>query len=146
MEPLSPNDPLYDLLGRRRGVELRTDFTQNVLRAVRQLPPRLSLGERCREFFREFFGRPVVLGACAAVLVAALGLWWSLSDHAADVAGDRIAQVNVPAQAGEGAAVEASSPEAEVAVALNDMDKLSVLLAQQDTRAMTDTEIAFLIY
>ena len=146
MEPLSPQDPLHTLLGHGRTVEARANFTQNVLRAVRQLPQRLTLGERLRDFFQALFGRPVFLAACAAVLVAATGLWWTPAQHSIGTAGDQIAQANDSTQQGNLTAAETPGPESEVAVALNDMDRLSVLLAQQDTRAMTDTEIAFLIY
>lgn len=38
MDPLTPDDPLWKLLGQSRPVELRPDFVRNVLRAARQTP------------------------------------------------------------------------------------------------------------
>ena len=38
MDPIPPNDPLWKLLGQSRRVEVRPNFTQNVLRAARQTP------------------------------------------------------------------------------------------------------------
>ena len=38
MEPLSPQDPIKHLLAQAREVEVRPNFTQNVLRAARQTP------------------------------------------------------------------------------------------------------------
>lgn len=137
MEPFSPQDPLGKLLGQARPVEPRPNFTQNVLRAVRQLPQRMSLRERLAEWCASL-SRPALAGACA-VVAAGLLAFQTVRD------GNRIdGPLNRDGKSV--AADEVSGGEADVAATLENMNQLSTLLAQTDARAMTDTEVAFLVY
>lgn len=138
MEPFSPQDPLGKLLGQARSVEPRPNFTQNVLRAVRQLPQRMSLGERLAEWCASF-SRPALAGACAVVAAGLLALQTVRHENGIDSSlsrdGNSLATVE-----------DASDGETDVATTLDNMNQLSTLLAQTDARAMTDTEVAFLVY
>jgi hypothetical protein len=138
MEPFSPQDPLSKLLGQARPVEPRPNFTQNVLRAVRQLPQRMTLRERLAEWCASL-SRPALAGACA-VVAAGLLAFQTLQDGTDIDVSSR--------QDGPSLAVteDVLSAETEVATTLNNMNQLSSLLAQNDAQSMTDTEVAFLVY
>jgi hypothetical protein len=138
MEPFSPQDPLTKLLGQARPVEPRPNFTQNVLRAVRQLPQRMSLRERLAEWCGAL-SRPALAGACA---VAAAGLLAFQSlQHGTGIQGSR-----TPDGKSLVVTAESAADETDVAATFDNMNQLSTLLAQTDARAMTDTEVAFLLY
>src|SRR6187397_1085298 len=71
MDPLSTNDPLHTLLGKARPVEPRPNFTQNVLRAIRQVPQSLTLRERIEAWLAGLsMPRVAFAGAVAALVVA----------------------------------------------------------------------------
>lgn len=138
MEPFCPQDPVGKLLGCGRVVEPRPGFTQNVLRAVRQLPQRMSLRERIAEWCASV-SRPALAGACAVVAAGLLALQTVQHENKTDA---------FPSRPGGSVATieEASDGETDVATTLDNMDQLSTLLAQTDARTMTDTEVAFLVY
>lgn len=144
MEPLSPNDPVGRLLGNAKRVSPRPNFTQNVLRAVRQLPQRRTLGERLADWFRPLMApqRALVAGVAAVVLAALIALP-SLRHGGADQRPDQDLASASPAAS---PADDSLGGVSEVAATLSDMDQLSTLLAQTDARSMTDTEVAFLLY
>jgi hypothetical protein len=150
MEPFSKDDPLHKLLGKGRVVEPRSNFTQNVLRAVRQEPQRLGFWERCRVWLGENGGaRTLCRGAVAAVAVLTLSLVvWK---QAGNQSGDSMDIVSAPGMSKASVkAVDATTAEmpveAVVASELDTLDHLSVMLAQQDTSALTDSEIASFLY
>lgn len=156
MEPLSPNDPLWKLLGQARPVKVRPNFSQNLLRAARQTPQDSGVLARLRAWFEE--GRPalprqaVVAGAFA--LVAAVLVGWQMWPHAD--AGDRarLAVAATPANKGLVAGnntivsgTDAEFPTApEVGVEWENMEKFDALLAVEDTSELTDREIHLLLY
>ncbi len=141
MEPLSPQDPLSKLLGKAKAVESRPNFTQNVMRSVRQLPQGQTVWERMSEWFDARFSmRPVLTAACAALLAAAMTGYW-LHEKDGIAPSNTVAIVeNSPAPSSIGTA------ENDVAAALDQMEQLSILLAQQDTRSMSDSDLALLLY
>ena len=138
MEPLSPQDPLYHLLGKARPVEPRADFTRNVLRVVRQLPQRESAWERFLQLLT--MQRATTSFACAAALALGGFVLWNPS---------RSPRITSPAADAVNAqpVFDFTKPsESDVASELDGMNHLSALLAQQDTSALTDSDIAFLLY
>ena len=145
MEPLSPQDPVSKLLGKARRVEPRPNFTQNVMRAVRQLPQGLTWRERLEEWLGGPLARPALAGVCMALLLVGFFSVRMLHTDSTPASHSTLAQA-----AGSSGSLlpadEFSPADNDVSTALSNMDQLSVLLAQQDTRAMTDTEVAFLIY
>lgn len=138
MEPFSPKDPLSKLLGQARPVEPRPNFTQNVLRAIRQLPQRMSVRERLAEWCTSL-SRPALAGACAVVAAGLLAFQTLQNGTDLDVS----TSLDAPSLA---VTEDAISAETAVATTLNNMNQLSTLLAQSDARAMSDTEVAFLVY
>lgn len=147
MEPLSHDDPLYKLLGKAKTVEPRPNFTQNVLRAIRQEPPTVSTWAKIKEWFAL---RPLYIGAAAAVLITGLALstWQtgSKTDALPSFAHTKTALSNsatgLPPVTEEAAVIT----DTTVASELGNMDQLSALLAQEDTRSFSDGEIALLLY
>src|SRR5882672_8489776 len=77
MDPFSPEDPVAKLLGKAKAVQPRPNFTQNVLRAVRQLPQQESGWERMKETLSGWLSpRPALAGACALMATAMLSVWF----------------------------------------------------------------------
>jgi hypothetical protein len=146
MEPFSKDDPLHKLLGKGRAVEPRPNFTLNVLRAVRQEPQKLGFWERCRAWLDEEGGFKKLnhgILAAAAVLTLSLVIWKQADTSTGDPT-DVVA--TSPAQAVEAVPATEMPVEAVVTSELESLDHLSVMLAQQNTSAMTDSEIASFLY
>ncbi len=147
MEPFSREDPLYKILGKAKTVEPRSNFTQNVLRAIRQEPPVESMWAKVKECFTL---HPLAIGATTAILLTGLSLSLLNTDTKTATAPD-FAQVQTPSTTSkvtlphleeEGTAITDSTVVSE----LGDMERLSTLLAQQDTTTFSDGEIALLLY
>ena len=141
MDPLTPNDPLWKLLGKARPVQVRGNFTANVLREARNTPQEQGWGYRLASLLKGE-SLPWLRPALAVALVALLGVVWL--PPSADTT--TTATVTV---------VEAVAPlaDADMALIANDVDlalegmnHLDTLVAMEDTSALTDTEIAFLLY
>lgn len=137
MEPFSPQDPLSKLLGKAKAAEPRPNFTQNVMRAVRQLPQGQSVWERLSEWFHASPMRPSLSATCAALLAVAMtGLWLHHKDTSNELA---LAEKNAASPVFNGT-------ENDVATTLDQMEQFSNLLAQQDTHSMSDNDLALLLY
>ena len=150
MEPLSPEDPLHTLLGKARTVEPRPNFTQNVMRAVRQVPQEQGGWRRVQEWLTGFVP-PRMAYAAAAVALAALAAVAFLQSPSrtgrVTVAQTPVKQATTPVPMQVVPLATAEDPlDSAVASELDSVDALSVLLAQQDTSALTDNEIALLLY
>lgn len=143
MEPLTPNDPLWKLLGQSKQVQPRPNFVQNVLREARQTPQELGWLARVSEWWHQREGIPGGL-AWAAVAVVAVSF----------VA---VFQMSEPSQTT--AEMAAISPATEAVVTETDfpltpefetewksLEQMGDLLAVQDTSQFTDTEINLLLY
>ena len=146
MEPFSPPDPLHALLGKSKPVEPRANFSQNVLRAVRQLPQQETLRERLSRWISGLTEPSTALATAVAVGFVLM----VISDG------------RMPSEARSGffarhtsqdASLDAAGnpwemipTESEVASEVDGMNQLSALLAQQDTRALSDSDIAQLLY
>lgn len=147
MEPFSHDDPLYKLLGKARPVEPRPNFTRNVLRAIRQEPPASSAW---LEFKAWFARHPLYIGATAALLITGLALFTWQTGSQTDLL-PAFARTET-ASGSNTAATPFSGEEGNVitdttvASELGNMDQLSTLLAQEDTRSFSDGEIALLLY
>lgn len=140
MDPLTPNDPLWKLLGEARKVEVRGNFTANVLREARNTPQEKGLGYRLLSLWKGEslpWLRPVV----AMALVVALGVVWLPQSSVTNTITVTKAEVVAPL-ADEDMALIAN----DVDLALEGMNHLDALVAMEDTSALTDTEIAFLLY
>lgn len=150
MEPLSHNDPLHTLLGKARPVEPRPNFTQNVMRAIRQTPQSLGVWTRVQEWLGSL-AMPRLALACAAAIVVVLALI-ALQKPASETP-VVVQQKTQPATPPHLPAVvdemlfsaTESVPETPAADYL-ERDPMGLLLVHEDTSALTDSEIALLLY
>lgn len=137
MEPLEPNDPLWNLLGRSRPVEPRGNFAQNVVRAARQTPQDRGLWARLKTFFENSLllsPRFAVVSACA--LAICLGVFL-LPSEKSTVTSSLVATQPAPVEG-----LPLVMPEAP----FESMDEVSALLALEDTSSLSDSQIHFLLY
>lgn len=145
MDPLTPNDPLWKLLGQAKPVEPRPNFTQNVMRQARQTPQERGLLCRLRAWFEtsgSMTSRIAWAGAAAAItLLAVLPL---LREPAVEVV--RVEKIVAPV------VVAVETPLADFPLLPESdtqwetMEQFDALLAVQDTSELTDREIHFLLY
>ncbi|MDZ4289679.1 MAG: hypothetical protein U0984_17065 [Prosthecobacter sp.] len=147
MEPLTPNDPLWKVLGQAKPVEPRPNFVQNVVRQARQTPQERGFLDRVHAWFAEtgsVTSRIAWAGAAAAViaLVAALP---ALRESPVEVAQVQVEKTVTPAA--EVPLFESDFPlvpESDTQWAT--MEQFDALLAVEDTSELTDREIHFLLY
>lgn len=145
MEPLSPNDPLWKLLGKARPVEPRSNFLPNVLREARNTPQQTSWWARVGEDLSAWLAslqRPALMSMAAFVIVA---LVVTLLDRPAS-------DTPSTASVAEAAVLQPLADE-EMALIADDfslptagLDHMEALVAMEDTSSLTDNEIAFLLY
>ncbi len=143
MQPLDPNDPLWKLLGQARPVEPRGNFVQNVVRAARSVPQDRGWLACTRAKLAEWLGgvqRPALLAASAA-LVLALAATLFVRPHT-DPALTVADAPAVPALAEDDLALIAD----DLDLSWDNLDHMDSLVAMDDTSALTDREIAFLLY
>lgn len=152
MNPLEPNDPLWNLLGKTRDVEVRGNFVQNVVRAARQERQEHGFWPRLKAWFSEgsqsVWLRPVAVAA--AVTMAGLVAWkGAFSPHSEALSPSVVTAPAVPALESEAASDEAAMiqlAEAMPTMSLETVNEMNALLALEDASAMTDNELAFLLY
>ncbi len=142
MEPLDPNDPLWNLLGRSRRIEARPNFSQNVLRRARQIPQEHGWLARLRGWWSESEARSAGLAwAAAAAIALAAGAVLLLPVGS----GTQVAQeapVEVPALL-----LEADFPLVDgYETQWQNLEQMGDLLAVQDSALLTDREIHLLLY
>jgi hypothetical protein len=131
------------------------------MRAIRQVPQSLGVWERLQEWFgRLAMPRMALAGAAATLLVAALAVATlqetpSQAPDLAQQAQQPLAppQPQAPAQPPIyhvsatmilAATAEVSQPLAPAVV--EELDPMELLLVQQDTSVLTDSELALLVY
>lgn len=151
MEPFSKEDPLHTLLGKRRPVEPRPNFTQNVLREARQTPQHLSFWERFTGWLRESSGGRVLWQGASVAAAVTLALLVFRDSGSPPEGVHPVATANSEATltspGTEGTASPAVLPVETVVVAeLEELDELSVLLAQENTSALSDSDMLALLY
>jgi len=149
MKLLEPNDPLWKLLGKGRDFSVRPGFVRDVVREARNTQQEQGWWSALRTWWMEKES-PLPMGRLIAVaaVVAVIG-WLSL----AQMGVKRFAPVEVVAITQTSwQAVEDETVDAEVAWledmedSLEDLDHLDALLAMEDVSALTDSEIAYLLY
>jgi anti-sigma-K factor RskA len=157
MEPLSPNDPIYQLLGKSKPVEPRPNFTQNVLRAVRQAPQTVSAWERVQEWLGGWsMPRLAVAGAMAAVAIGLAVMAMQKPATQTPVVAQKSNSTSPPAvqptllhEVSAAMILAATAPEVTVtesSPASENLDPMGVLLVEQDTSALTNSDLALLAY
>ena len=144
MEPLPPNDPLWNLLGKTRPVEPRPNFVQNVVRAARQTPQDRGLVAWLKGWWRGERHSPVTLAWVTAAVVLVVGV---LSISLSPV--DSVPQVAAPSAkpvVEEVLVTEADFLVPEFETQWEGLTQMGDLVAVQDTSELTDSEIRMLLY
>ena len=121
-------------MGKARPVVARSNFSQNVLRAVRQEPEAVDWRGKVEEWLVSW-RRPLVGGLAVALLVvtgAVLQNNYRITPIAAVAV---VPDADLAAIADE-----------DVSVPLDSLDHMDALLAMEDTSKLTDTELQFLLY
>jgi hypothetical protein len=139
MEPFSPQDPLTKLLAQARDIEVRSNFTQNVVRAARQTPQDRGWLAALRGWWEEtgWFAPQAKWSFASAVTlmaVVALALLQTPPDTMPQVVEKAVAPV------AELPLLPAAETPWETAY------QTEALLAVEDTTQFTDSEIGFLLY
>lgn len=138
MEPFSPQDPLRQLLGQARDVEVRPNFTQNVVRLARQTPQDCGWLASLRAWWQEntaLGGLSVAGGAVAALVLAFV---FMQPDQPVLI-------VKAPVEPAPAVFDESPLP-AETEAAWESSLHTEALLAVEDSSQLTDSEISFLLY
>ncbi|HYF36106.1 MAG TPA: hypothetical protein VD994_12505 [Prosthecobacter sp.] len=146
MEPLSPNDPLWKLLGQAKPVEPRPNFAQNVLRAARQTPQERGLVARVRAWFEDAgTGRIAWVSVAAAIAVLAALPFLDRPQANVDAAVAVTAPVSTETAAETAAVANVELPPASDTQWEN-MQQFDALLAVYDTSELSDRDIHVLLY
>lgn len=161
MEPLTPEDPLWKVLGKAKPVQPRPDFVQNMVRLARQTPQEQSLWARVRNWWHERESAPagglgLVWAGAAALLVAAGTVFFMPQETEAPQMAARATVAAPAASASETIAValmetdhdqEADFPlMPEFETEWKNLEQVGDLLAVHDTSLLTDSEINLLLY
>ena len=139
MDPLTPNDPLWKLLGQSRRVEVRPNFTQNVLRAARQTPQERGWFARLRNWAAAH-ERPGLAWAVAAALALAAGLVLMQPSGSAPELAQQPAEVPALLLETDFPLVDGYDTQWQ------NLEQMGDLLAVQDSALLTDREIHLLLY
>ncbi len=141
MEPFSPQDPVRKLLDQARELNVRPNFTQNVVRAARQTPQERGWLAGLRAWWSDNTvagGLTVAAGAVAAVMLA---FAW-MPGQPADV--QAVAAVLTPVEDISFVDEMPLLPTAEAA--WQGTMETESLLAVEDTSLLTDSDISYLLY
>lgn len=143
MEPLTPNDPLWNVLGQTKPVKPRADFVANVVREARQTPQDRGWLASLKAWWheRESGQGTLAWGLAAAVVVAGV---WAISSP----------DQSLPAITHQAPAVVMeehvlSEEELFLSSFERELKKLqleSELVAVEDTSELTASEIRMLLY
>lgn len=141
MEPLTPNDPLWNVLGKARPVKPRANFVQNVVRAARQTPQERGWLAFIKGWWqqRESSAAGLAWAAAAAVVMLTAGATLMTRDEAPQTAAAPLAE--------EALLTEVDFPLVpQFETEWKNLETMGDLLAVQDTSQLTDREIHLLLY
>ena len=144
MDPFPPNDPVWKLLGKARPVEPRTDFVQDVVRAARNTPQERGWWPQMRESAGAWLAglqRPALIAVAAAVVATLATVWFDQP-----MAGPSVAPSLVVSTSSQVADEDLALIADDLSIPLDGINHMDALVAMDDTSALTDTEIAFLLY
>jgi hypothetical protein len=151
MEPLTPNDPLWKVLGQAKTVEPRPNFTQNMVRLARQTPQERGWRAWLKGWWQERETAPaglVCAGAAVFILGAATLVYPPEETHTRPQVVITAPVPEIPQLAAEKvAAVEIDFPLIpEFETEWKNLDQVGDLLVVHDTSLLTDSEINILLY
>lgn len=143
MEPFTPNDPLWGLLGKGRLARPRPNFVQNVVRAARQTPQERGLMASLQAWWWHQKASPTGLAwAATAAIVVFVSVSWSLLPDS----GLQVTEKNKQPVPDTAILTEADFLVPEFEAEWKNLEQMGDLLAVQDTSQMTDREIHMLLY
>ncbi|HEY1080789.1 MAG TPA: hypothetical protein VGE29_00920 [Prosthecobacter sp.] len=146
MEPLSPNDPLWDVLGKAKPVKPRPNFAQNVVRQARQTPQERGWLAQLKGWWLESGTAKSGFTWAATAAAIALAATTALVSPGPQEGSPSLAAVS---------AASVSSPETgdaefplvpEFETEWKNLEQVGDLLAVNDTSLLTDSEINLLLY
>ncbi len=140
MEPLTPNDPLWNLLGKTKPVEPRPNFVQNVVRAARQTPQEHGWLASLKSWWRERELGQASLAWAAAAVIALAGISLTFAPQA------DVQMAAQPPATQDAVLSEADFLVPEFETEWKNLETMGDLLAVQDTSQLTDREIHMLLY
>ncbi len=147
MEPFHPNDPVWKLLGNARKIEPQPNFVQNVVRQARQTPQSRRWWQAVGDWFE---GHPAALPRLAVASIAVLlviGVMnWPHDGRSPSSVATEDSHPPAPAAVSQPAPLGESPLVADVETQWENMDHIDALLAIEDTSALSDSEIMFLLY
>ncbi|MCX6856254.1 MAG: hypothetical protein NTV80_15270 [Verrucomicrobia bacterium] len=145
MEPLPPNDPVWDLLRKAKPAEPRANFVQNVVREARQTPQEHGLLAKIRGWWQDNTAISPGLTWAAATAVVMLAASFALVTQ--QDASTTVASQSPVAISEEVLLTEIDFPIVpEFVSELNQMEQMGDLVAVQDTSQLTSREIHLLLY
>lgn len=143
MEPLSPNDPLWKLLGQARPVEPRSNFTAHVLREARNTAQETGWWARVTGDLSAWIAslrRPALISATAFAVVTLLAM---LLDRSVST---QLEVAVVPPVIQPVADEEMALIANDSSLPFENLNHVEALVAMDDTSSLSDSEIAFLLY
>jgi hypothetical protein len=145
MEPLTPNDPLWDLLGKAKPAEPRANFVQNVVREARQTPQEHGLWAKIKGWWLDSVSPSPTLtwAAGAAICIMVTSLVFISQDNSSPAVFTR----SSAAMSEEVMLTEIDFPFVpEFESEWQSLEQNGALLAVQDTSQLTANEIHLLLY
>jgi hypothetical protein len=140
MEPLTPNDPLWNLLGKARQARPRPNFVQNVVRAARQTPQERGWLSGLKAWWQAHELAHTGLAWAAAAVIALAGIWLTLQPRteSAPLAAQSVSKEE------ELTSADFLVPDFERE--WQNLSQMGDLLVVNDTSVLTDLEIQWLLY
>lgn len=145
MEPLSPNDPLWDVLGKAKPVKPRPNFAQNVVRQARQTPQERGLLAQLKGWWLESGTAKSGFAWAAVAAAVALAATTALVSPGPQESYSSLAAVS-PASVSSQAADTEFPLVPEFETEWKNLEQVGDLLAVNDTSLLTDSEINLLLY
>ena len=145
MEPLTPNDPLWKVLGQTKKVEVRPNFTQNMVRLARQTPQDRGWLAQIKGWWQEQPVARIGLGLATAAAIA-------LTTATLIFQPESTAPVQVAVSPPLPTTELTVTPEVdfplipEFSTEWQNLEQVGDLLAVHDTSLLTDSEINLLLY
>lgn len=141
MEPFSPNDPLWNLLGKTKPSEPRPNFVQNVVRAARLTPQERGWLASLKAWWQERDLGHAPLAWATAAVIALAGISLTFTQQ-----GDITQVVAQPVVNQDPVLSEADFLVPEFETEWKKLETMGDLLAVQDSSQLTDREIHMLLY
>jgi hypothetical protein len=145
MEPFTPNDPLWDLLGKAKPVKPRANFVQNIVREARQTPQEHGLWAKLQGWWQDSVSSSPALSWAVTAAICAMVTSITLisqQDSSSTVAAQPSTAISEEALLTEIAFPIVPEFESE----WKNLEQTGALLAVQDTSQLTANEIHLLLY